>query len=68
MTEALGAVKGERTPDRLGYRAATTVARWSPGSASGAAGATGPRRLLFDRAARALDPMFAGRQGGEHRV
>jgi transposase-like protein len=34
MTEAPGAGKSERTPQRLGYRAGYSRAPWSPGSAS----------------------------------
>src|SRR5262249_11762111 len=60
MTEALGAEKGERTAGRQGYRwllrPDADHADWQ----ARAAGATGPRRAVLDRAVRTLPTFGTG--------
>ena len=64
MDDALGAEKGERTPERLGYRSGYYSAHaGDPGRQARAARAAGPGGPLLDRAVRALPALRAGAGG-----
>src|SRR5262249_16003209 len=70
MTEALGADKGERT---AGRQAGLPVGLLRPDAdhadrQTRAAGATGPRRAVLDRAVRTVSALGAGARGGTPRA
>ena len=56
MTEAVGAGKGERTANRLGYRSGYSDADHARRQAR-AQGAAGPGRPLLDRAVRTVSAL-----------